>query len=263
MHGLLRFLEELSRTLVGVLVLPPLLLMISLGALLQRLVGMSASQMNWTYYIFSRAFIAISGARMMVYGRQHLQPGRVYVVVANHESNLDPFAMMDGIRELSIRFVLKRQLAQIPIFGHALSISGNATVQRQGGARGSDDVRRIRQAVSTRDPRVSLLVFAEGTRSRDGGLKPFKKGAFATAIEAGLPVLPVGLAGTYRILQPGKTWVRSGGGIALEIGPPIEVTAQTSREALHAETFAIVAKLRAQARARLREAGIDPGGRDE
>jgi 1-acyl-sn-glycerol-3-phosphate acyltransferase len=224
MKGLLGFLEELARTVAAVSLLTPLVLLVSTGAIVQRLLGAPPSQVHWAYRV----------------------------------SNLDPFAIMDAIRELVIRFVIKRQLIQVPIFGHALASTGNASVER----RGRGDMRRIRAVLSRRDPRISLLFFAEGTRSRDGRLHPFKKGAFATAIATGLPLLPVGVAGSYFVLQPGRWWLRRGG-IAIEIGAPIPVTERADRDALHEEAFAVVAKLRAQARARLRAADFEPGGRDD
>jgi 1-acyl-sn-glycerol-3-phosphate acyltransferase len=261
MDRLGRFLEELARSVAAAAVLGPLLIGVSAGAILQRaLFRTPPSDMNWPYTVFARAFVAISGAPLWVYGKEHLRAGEAYVVVSNHESNLDPFAIMDGIRELVIRFVVKRQLAVVPIFGQALVVTGNASVERRG--RGRGDMRRIREVVSRRDPRVSLLFFAEGTRSKDGRLHPFKRGAFATAISTGMPLLPVGVAGTYAVLRPGRWWFRRGG-MAVEIGAPILVTEHADRDALQEETFAVVAKLRAQARARLRAADIDPGGRDD
>jgi 1-acyl-sn-glycerol-3-phosphate acyltransferase len=254
----LRFLDEFARTLSAVAVLPPLLLLLSIAALLARLLGARPSGVNWAYQLFAHSSVAISGARVKVYGKEILQPGHAYVLVSNHESNLDPFAILYGLRDLAIRFVIKREIMQLPVIGHALAFTGNASVER---TQGSGDVRRLQQALSKRDPEISLLFFAEGTRSKDGRLHKFKKGAFATAIATGLPVLPLGIAGSYFMLRPGTSWLRRGG-IAIEIGPPIPVTEQTKRESLRDETFAAVAKLRLQARSRLRAAGLDPGGCD-
>jgi 1-acyl-sn-glycerol-3-phosphate acyltransferase len=252
-----KFTEELGRTALASAVLLPLILLCSLAAVVQSAWGAQPSQVDWVYQILSRAFVWVSGAALIRVGTRHVVAGQAYVVVSNHESNLDPFAIMWGLPELVIRFVIKRQLARIPLFGQALERSGNVIVERQG--RG--DMRRVQEALAHRDPRVSLLFFAEGTRAKDGRLQPFKKGAFASAIDTGLPVLPVGIAGSYYVMQPGRWWLRRGG-IAIEVGRPLPVDASTQRDALHEETFAAVAKLRAEARAALRAAGIEPGGRD-
>ena len=107
------------------------------------------------------------------------------------------------------------------------------------------------------------MFFAEGTRSQDGALHPFKKGAFATAIGFGLPVLPVAIAGTRPIWPKGKLRVRRGT-VAIEVGEPIPIEGLTidDRAGLRDRTHAVVAELRTVARQRLRDWGFDPGGID-
>jgi 1-acyl-sn-glycerol-3-phosphate acyltransferase len=110
---------------------------------------------------------------------------------------------------------------------------------------------------------VSMLFYAEGTRSRDGAFHAFRKGAFVTAIGDQLPVLPVGTAGTRRIWPPLTLRLRSGP-VTVEIGPPIPVAGLTldDRARLRDETHQAVRELRAAARRRLRALGIEPGGID-
>ena len=114
-----------------------------------------------------------------------------------------------------------------------------------------------------RRPDVSVLFFAEGTRSRDGALHPFKMGAFATALAARLPILPVAIAGTYAIWPKGILRLRRGP-VVLAIGEPISVEglAFDDRAALRDQVHHIVSKLRAQARRAVRAGGHDPGGLD-
>jgi 1-acyl-sn-glycerol-3-phosphate acyltransferase len=117
--------------------------------------------------------------------------------------------------------------------------------------------------MAERQAGVSLLFYAEGTRSRDGALHPFKKGPFATAIAAGLPILPVATAGTFRIWPPVTVRLRRGRAV-VAIGEPIPVAGlgAEDREALRDRCFAVVRDLRRLARERLRQAGGDPGGVD-
>jgi 1-acyl-sn-glycerol-3-phosphate acyltransferase len=126
-----------------------------------------------------------------------------------------------------------------------------------------DDVDRIRKQMETQSREVSMIFYAEGTRSRDGALHPFKKGAFVTAISHGLPVLPLGHAGCYRIWPPLTFGIRSGP-VVVEIGRPIPVEHLTydDRDKLRDQTFDAVRELRARARKRVRELGADPGGID-
>jgi 1-acyl-sn-glycerol-3-phosphate acyltransferase len=198
--------------------------------------------------------------RLEVHGSDHVRPGQAYVIVSNHTSSWDIPCIVAGLSELVVRFVVKQELMQIPIFGHALRRTGNVRVVRK---RTTDDVKQIQDQMDQRDPAVSLLFFAEGTRSPDGALYSFKMGAFSTALSYGLPILPVALAGPYVIWPKGKVLLRRGA-VALEVGEPIPVEdlKLADRAALRDRTHDAVAELRARARQRLREQGCDPGGVD-
>ena len=142
----------------------------------------------------------------------------------------------------------------------ALRATGNVEVIRDHSA---TDVQNVKASFTTRDPIVSVLFYAEGTRSRDGALHEFRKGAFATAINAGLPVLPVAHAGCRRIWEPETAWLRKGT-VVIEIGAPIPVEGLSfeQRDALRKQTFELVVELRNRARERLRALGEEPGGID-
>ena len=114
-----------------------------------------------------------------------------------------------------------------------------------------------------RDEEVSILFFAEGTRSRDGAFNAFKMGAFATALGYGLPILPVAIAGTHAILPKGFLRLRRGV-VVLEIGEPIstESLKLEDRAALRDRTHGVVGELRSRARAKVRAHGFDPMGID-
>ena len=253
--------EIVIRGVLAWLLLPPLLGIVSTAVLVQYLVGSRDSRAHWAYRGFSRALLAIGGVRTEVRGVDHIVPGQAYILVCNHESNLDPFALLQALPELCIRFVVKRELARIPVFGAALRYTGNVEVDRQRG--GGADVRRIEATMAEREAAVSLLFFAEGTRSRDGAFRAFKKGAFATAIRAQLPILPMAVSGTYASLPPARPAPRPGH-VAVEIGEPISTAGLQlkDRDQLLDDVRACVAQLRAAGRARLREAGHEPGGVD-
>ncbi len=255
-----RWLANLPRTIVALVVLPITLFCVSSGALLQSAFGRPRQRnVQWAYRIFSYCFVRIAGGRLLTNGVDKAAADLPYVVVSNHESNLDPFALMMTLPQLKIRFVIKRQIMLIPVFGHALRATGNVTVTR----RGSGDVKRLRETLEARDPEVSLLFFAEGTRSRDGSFRPFKKGAFATAIAEGLPILPVALAGTYASLPPAAGALLKNT-IAVEVGDPIPTRGMTAADRMPLLELCQkrVGELRAQARARVRAAGDHPGGQD-
>jgi 1-acyl-sn-glycerol-3-phosphate acyltransferase len=228
--------------------------------MLLALIGAPSGWVDRAYTGFARFAVWVAGTRIEVNGLDHVRPGQAYVVVPNHESDWDPVVLMAALKQLRVRAVIKEQAARIPIFGRALLRTGNVRVERTHTA---EDVQRIRQAMAARRPDVSMLFYAEGTRSRDGAFHAFKKGAFVTAIAYQLPILPVGTAGTRRVWPPLTLWLRSGP-VVVEIGPPIPVAGLTldDRDRLRDETHRAVGQLREAARRQLRARGIEPGGVD-
>ncbi|HTO06954.1 MAG TPA: lysophospholipid acyltransferase family protein [Myxococcota bacterium] len=246
---------------VGAIVLLPLALMMwSAGAFFHALFGASPRQAHRYYVGFARTCVTVAGTRIEVRGREHIRPGQAYVVVSNHESNWDPPVILSSLPELVIRFVLKQQLLSVPVFGPALRRTGNIAVER---ARSGNDVRRVQAGMSERPAEVSILFFAEGNRARDGSYREFKMGAFATALDFKLPILPIAVAGTFPIWPPGRVWLAPAP-VVLEIGAPIPVEGLSAgdRTRLRDEAQRVIGGLRASARARLRAQGVDPGGVD-
>lgn len=258
--GNLERLRDLPRGLAALVLLPLNLVFWSAAALLYAFLGATPRAASRPYRNFSRVCLIVGGTDVERHGIEHLQAGQAYVIVSNHESNWDPPTIVASLSELVIRFVVKRQLLSVPVFGAALRRTGNIAVER---TRSGADVKRIKEVMSQRDPDVSILFFAEGNRARDGSYRPFKMGAFATALDFKLPILPIAVAGTYAIWRPETIWVRRGS-VVLEIGEPIPVEGLGSddRMALRDRTHEAVAELRRRARARLRARGIDPGGVD-
>jgi 1-acyl-sn-glycerol-3-phosphate acyltransferase len=251
-------LETPLRTAVCILVLPPALIFSSVLAMVLAALGAPPKRVHIAYTGFARLCLRLGATRLVVNGLDRLKPGQPYLVVSNHESNWDLPALAAGLHQLILRYVAKKQVMRIPIFGQALRLTGNVRVVRTQTAR---DIERIRKGMLRRAQEVSVMFFAEGTRSRDGALQPFKKGAFATAIGFGLPVLPVAIAGTRAIWPKGRLLLHRGT-VAIEVGEPIPIDGLTldDRTALRDRTFAVVAELRAIARPRLRSWGFDPGG---
>lgn len=165
-----------------------------------------------------------AGARVQVEGREHIQPGQSYVVVSNHQSNLD--AMVDlAVLGLPLRIMAKRELFAFPILGPALRAIGMVEVDRV-----RPDIVAIDSAA--RDVVASgrsLLVYPEATTSSDGTIRRFKSGAFSIAIGQSVPVLPVVLHGTRSIWAPGGNAIR-GGQVRVVITEPITTGHLTSND---------------------------------
>lgn len=253
-------LGSLLRTGACLFVLPLALVIASAAAIVLALLRAPPPWIDRLYTAFTRLCVRMAGTRIEVHGEDHLVPGQAYVVVPNHESDWDPVVLMAALPSLRLRAVLKEQIARLAIVGRALLLTGNVRVERRDTV---GDVRRIQEGMAARRREVSMLFYAEGTRSRDGGFHEFKKGAFATAIAYGMPVLPVGTAGTRRIWRPNSIRIRSGP-VVIMIGEPLAVAGlrPEDRDALRDRAHVAVRALRAEARRRLRALGVEPGGID-
>ncbi len=194
-------------------------------------------------YLWASSVLAVSGVKTAVRGLENLPAGN-FVLAVNHQSHFDALVLFRHIRR-HLRFVAKAELAKIPIFGAALKRAGNVFVDRSGGSR---DKSKLNDAVERVRSTTSIVFFAEGTRSDDGVLKPFKKGAAVFAIDAQVPLVPAAIAGTHEILAKGSIAVRPRPA-ALCIGVPLETTGLThdDRESLTLKAHASVERLLAEA----------------
>ncbi|MBF5044431.1 1-acyl-sn-glycerol-3-phosphate acyltransferase [Aggregicoccus sp. 17bor-14] len=197
--------------------------------------------------LWAKSMLASAGVVTEAVGLEHLPEGHC-VFVCNHQSHYDAFLILKHVPK-HIRYVAKRELARIPVFGHAVRATGNIVVDRTGS---SKDRERLQDAVHAVRERVSVMFFPEGTRSEDGVLRPFKKGAAMLAIQSGVPVVPMAVSGTRLILPKGGRSVRWGQRAALVVGKPISpVGLQPSdRDAFTQRLQAAVSELYAQARER-------------
>jgi 1-acyl-sn-glycerol-3-phosphate acyltransferase len=149
------------------------------------------------------------------------------IFACNHESALDIWALVEYLPR-SVRFVAKRELFHVPVFGWYLRLGGHVPVDRGDRARA---IASLREAAARVRAGTSLIVFPEGTRSRDGRVQPFKKGPFALALESGVPVVPVAVAGSGAVTPRGVVAVRPGT-IRLAAGEPLLPSAFPDRTAL-------------------------------
>jgi 1-acyl-sn-glycerol-3-phosphate acyltransferase len=158
---------------------------------------------------WSRAWLVPAGVRLEVEGAEHVDPDASYVVTANHLSNIDVMVCFVAL-PVPIRYLAKRELFSVPVLAQAMRAIGIVEVDRRNA--GSPNILESvnRQSRAVIDRGHSLIIYPEGTRSRTGELRPFKKGAFTMAIQAGMPVLPVTIHGTREIWKPMTPWIRPG-----------------------------------------------------
>jgi 1-acyl-sn-glycerol-3-phosphate acyltransferase len=157
--------------------------------------------------IWSRLFLAIPPVTYTVVGAANADPDQQYVVVTNHLSNFDIPLVLLAVPG-RVRFLAKKELFKIPLFGPAMAQVGVVKIDRKAGMSVHDAI--FEAAADSLDRGYWLLVFAEGTRSSDGEMAPFKKGAFRIAIDNDLPILPVVLEGTHEVNPPGSVLIYPG-----------------------------------------------------
>ncbi len=198
--------------------------------------------------LYSLGLVRAAGIRITTRGMENL-PGGTCVLVCNHQSNFDPFVIYSAIHK-HMRFVAKAQLYRIPIFGQAMKAVGMVKVDRTGG---EADRQTLNGAVESVRERVSLIFFPEGTRSVDGALKPFKKGAAVMAIQAGVPLVPMALAGTKEVLRKHTGLIRGGQRVILAVGEAIATHGMQieDRDALTERAHGAIARLLEEANAEL------------
>jgi len=165
-----------------------------------------------------------SGVRVTVSGLERLDRSRSYVFAANHQSIYDIPIVFTAL-PFQLRIVAKESLGRIPFMGWHLHLAGHLLVDRS--RPGAGVVKKMARLVGAHH---SLIVFPEGTRSVDGTIQRFKRGSFALAVEAGLPVVPITIVGSRHVMTKGQLTVRPGA-ITLTIHDPIE-TAHIPREAV-------------------------------
>lgn len=176
---------------------------------------------------WSRSWLWASGTKLTVEGQENIKPEQAYVVVANHLSTLDIMVCFLAV-PVPIRYLAKKELFQIPLLAQAMRKVGIIEVDRA--ARGAIHASVNRQAKQLIESNRSLIIYAEGTRPRDGVMKSFKKGAFTMAVAAQLPVLPLSIHGTFEAAAPGKPWFHGGRVIAI-IEPGIDTTGMDAADA--------------------------------
>ncbi|MBN2213673.1 MAG: 1-acyl-sn-glycerol-3-phosphate acyltransferase [Bacteroidales bacterium] len=148
--------------------------------------------------VWSRLNALLTPMFVTVKGKENILPCTSYVVIPNHQSLFDIF-LIYGWLGLDIKWVMKKELAKIPGIGFGSKKVGHIFIDRSNSKAAMDSLQAARQKLRNG---TSVVIFPEGTRSRTGQLIPFKRGGFKLALELNLPILPVTLVNTRRILPP-------------------------------------------------------------
>ena len=172
--------------------------------------------------MWARSIMFASRIKVTVNGLANIDPTQSYVYMSNHQSNFD-IPVLLACLPVQFRWLAKAELFKIPIFGRAMRGAGYIKIDRYNQESAFES---INEAARKMKNGVSAMIFPEGTRSRDGNIRSFKKGGFVMALNAGVPIVPIVLKGTWTIMDKSSLRINTGE-VSLNILAPIATTGYT------------------------------------
>lgn len=166
--------------------------------------------------------MGLAGIRYRVIGRENVPTDTAVVFCSNHESNVDPAVLFNGLHPM-LHILYKAELRSIPLMRTVFDVGGFVPVERRDRERSMASIARGAESLRNGN---SFLIFPEGTRSRTGELLPFKKGGFIMAIQAQVPIVPVAIRGGRNAMRKGSAIVRPVH-VSVRIGTPIPTAGLT------------------------------------
>ena len=176
---------------------------------------------HWIEQRWGRLLLFVGGVKTEIQGMEKIDPLRSYIIMANHQSYFDIFLLL--FLPVLIRWMAKKELFNIPIFGRILRWIGAIEVDRENKSKA---YLSIKQAVDKIRNGSTVLIFPEGTRSTDGKLLPFNKGGFSLAILSGAPILPITIKGSRNIMAKDSFRVFPGSA-KISVHTPVETAGLT------------------------------------
>jgi 1-acyl-sn-glycerol-3-phosphate acyltransferase len=169
----------------------------------------------------------MAGIKIEIRGAENLSPGRSYIFMSNHVSNLDPPILIPVIPG-RCSVLVKKELFRLPILGTGMRMVGLVPVDR---SNRESAIESVNAATEVLRQGLHMVIFPEGTRSTDGRLLPFKKGPFHLAADSGVPIIPVTLLGTFES-WPKTRFALHPGRVVVVFHPPVDPGKYEDREAL-------------------------------
>jgi 1-acyl-sn-glycerol-3-phosphate acyltransferase len=172
---------------------------------------------------WGRACIAIAEMTLDVRGKDEVDWSRSYVIMSNHQSLFD-IPVLAATVPGSLRFVAKKELFRVPIWGQAMRAAGIISIDRQNRRSAIESLREAGEIIHSG---IHIWIAPEGTRSLDGQLGPLKKGGFMLAIDTGTPILPMVISGTHNARRKHERGIQTGVHVEVTFGKPLEVEGRT------------------------------------
>ena len=189
---------------------------------------------------WSRSFFWLMFLPVSVDGTEHIQPGQSYVFVSNHQSMFDVW-LVYGWLPVIFKWLMKAELRKVPFVGTGCKAAGHIFVERRNAKAAMESLKEVEKQLTGG---VCTVIFPEGTRSLNGELGRFKRGAFQIAIDLGLPVIPLSLSGCFDVMPKGALAVRRHS-VHMHIGEPIDLKQYSDpNDAIEAVRSAVAAGIR-------------------
>ena len=182
-----------------------------------------AGDAKWGYYpgrVWGRVMCAIALTRVKIKGNENIDPEKSYIFVANHQSMFDIF-LIYGYLNAKFKWIMKMELRRTPLLGKACESMGHIFVDRSSPMRAQKSLEAAKSRLLQGNN--SIFLFPEGTRSANGKIGRFKRGAFTIARDLHLPIIPITISGAYNVL-PKNGWYITPGTITMTIHQPIDTT---------------------------------------
>lgn len=207
----------------------PLTFLFSISAFISTLFDSSGLAYAWHARLWARLMLALNRVKVTIIGAENIPDGPV-IFMSNHQSNFDILSLLAAMPR-QFYWIAKKELFEIPVFGHSMRRSGYIPLDRGDGRKA---LQSIDAAAATIHQGKSVVLFPEGTRTQNGKLLPFKRGGFILARKAAVPVIPVTINGSGRI-NPANLIRLYSGNITITLHPPIVVPPDLRRS--EAETW--------------------------
>ena len=178
----------------------PIMIVITIITAVVTMIGSIFNDRFWGYWpgmIWGRLFYLIFLIPVHVHGLENIKKGQSYVIAPNHQSYWDAF-LVYGFIGIKFKWMMKKELGRIPFVGWACYMAGCIFIDRSSRESG---INSIRKAESKLKDGMSVVIFPEGTRTPDGKMGKFKRGAFLISEELQLPILPVTIDGNYDVMS--------------------------------------------------------------
>ncbi|HYV46434.1 MAG TPA: lysophospholipid acyltransferase family protein [Myxococcaceae bacterium] len=230
--------RQIARNVWVILVIFVWLILCFCVAMVVMLVTLNVSVSIWmARKVWAPVLLWSAGSTLEVHGVEHVDPKRPTIYVSNHQSASDIPVLFMAI-PCNLRFVAKKSLSYVPVLGWYMLLAGYVFVDRGNRTKAIASLERGAEKIRKG---ISLIMYAEGTRSEDGRILPFKKGPFALALKSGVAVCPVTIEGTGRMMPKGRFRITPTT-VKVKIGKPIETSKYdpTDREKLIRDVRAVI-----------------------